>query len=466
MEINLTTLNKNSESETLELKESLDSKAIETIGAFANTNGGTILVGVRDDGHITGVVIGDTTLEDWAQKMQAKIQPRFMPSITSHVQNGRTVIAIKVQRSDRPIGVDGRFIKRVGRTNQMMAPDEVRHRLLATSKITWDGIVEERASFADLDSAAITKFISMLNSAKRRTIPTGEPEITTLEKLALAEEGRPTRAAILLFGKNPRRFFHSAYIKAGRFKSHTLIVDDKEFDGNLFEQIEHAMSWFQNRLETKFIIGQPTYQGKKREANNLVQREEIWEYPLSALREAVLNAVCHRDYTSLANTTLRLYDDHLEIWNPGSLTPALRPEQLLQPHNSYPPNRLIADSFFNAGMIEKWGTGTVRIGDALKEQNLVPPVFDISMSETFKIIMSAIGIYDEQRLQQLGLNERQIKGIQHLLKGNRMTNTQYQNLVGASRATVSRDLSQLVDQGFISREGTTGKGTFYQLAQK
>ena len=150
MKIDLSKLNKNSESESLEFKESFDSKVLETIGAFANAIGGTILVGVRDDGHVTGILLGHNSLEEWAQKMQAKIQPRFLPSIVSHDHGGRTVVAITVDRSDSPVSVDGRFFKRVGRTNQMMSPEEVRQRLLATGNATWDSQLEERATMEDL----------------------------------------------------------------------------------------------------------------------------------------------------------------------------------------------------------------------------------------------------------------------------------------------------------------------------
>ncbi len=178
----------------------------------------------------------------------------------------------------------------------------------------------------------------------------------------------------------------------------------------------------------------------------------------------MVNAVCHRDYTSAANTTIRLYDDHLEIWNPGTLTHQLRPEQLLMPHNSFPPNRLIAESFYNAGIIENWGTGTIRIAEALKEQRLVPPKFDVSMTECFRVIFDKTDLYNEQRLKDLGLNARQIKAIRHLCENEDLTNAQYQRLCAVSKPTVTRDLSDLVERGLIVREGATGKGTRYKLS--
>lgn len=144
MELDLSQLNEHSESETLELKESFDSKTLETIGAFANTNGGTILIGVRDDGHVTGIILGKNTLEEWAQKMQSKIQPRFLPSMIKKTYKGRVVIVITINRATSPISVDGRQFKRVGRTNQLMSSEEYKQRLLSSGSVSWDGAMEPR----------------------------------------------------------------------------------------------------------------------------------------------------------------------------------------------------------------------------------------------------------------------------------------------------------------------------------
>ena len=462
MEIDLSQLDEHSESETLELKESFDSKTLETIGAFANTNGGTILIGVRDDGHIMGITIGKNTLEEWAQKMQSKIQPRFLPSMIKKTYKGRTLIIIIINRATSPISVDGRQFKRVGRTNQLMSSEEYRQKLLASGSSGWDNSVEDSATITDLDETAIDEFIAGLKKVGRRTIPATAAPMVVLEKLRLLREGKPTRAAILLLGKDPKRFYPSAYIKAGRFKSPITIVDDKEFDGNILQQVDKAMAWFQDRLETKLIIGKSkTSGGQKLSGRALAQREEVWQYPLNALREGVVNAICHRNYTSLAATTIRLYDDRLEIWNPGRLPIQLSPEDLLHEHDSFPPNRLIAETFYNLEMIEQWGSGTVRIADLLKRQSLPPPEFDVSLPDTFKLIMRS----GKKEARKLQLNERQYKVIEYLQSAETLTNAQYQGLFKTSKPTATRDLAELVDKGLLLKEGTRGKGTIYRLVE-
>lgn len=462
MLIDFSKLDNNSESETLELKQSFDNKALETIGAFANTTGGTILIGVRDDGRVTGVTLGSTTLEEWAQKMQSKLQPRQLPSITSHNVEGRTVVSITVKRCEDVMSVDGRYIKRVGRTNQAMSPTDVKQRLLASGNASWDNQIEPDATIDDLDQQAIKDFISKIKECGRRTVPGKEQTSSILNKLELTKDGKPTRAAILLLAKNPQRFYFSAYIKAGRFKSPTTIVDDKEFGGTLFQQLESVMDWFRDRLATKLLIGSKKLPSLP--SGSLAQRQEVWEYPLDALREAVTNALCHRDYTSPAATTMRLYDDHLEIWNPGFLPFQLTLDDLLREHDSYPTNKLIASCFFNVGLIERWGAGTLLIANALKAQEQPPPTFDDSHQHTFRLTLQAGAEVHDVASIETELNERQLKTLAYLRTNDSLTAAQYQDLFDTSRATATRDLTALARRGIIAPI-SRGKFRAYRLVE-
>jgi ATP-dependent DNA helicase RecG len=464
LKIDLATLTSGSESETLEFKESFDSKVLETIGAFANANGGTILIGVRDDGHINGIVIGSNSLEEWAQKMQAKIQPRFLPSITTHKHGGRTVAVITVERADSLISVDGRFFKRVGKTNQVMSPEELRQRLVATGNSTWDRQIEKNATMEDLDSQAVDDFIFRVRECGRKVVPKKESAATTLRKLGLVENGCPTRAALLLLGSNPQRIFMSAYIKAGRFKSPTDIIDDKEFHGTLFQQLDDTMAWFRDRLQMRILIGSKKLPGLPQ--GKLAERQDVWEYPLDALREAMANALCHRDYFSGAAIMVRLYDDHLTISNPGPLFYKLSADDLLREHDSYPPNKLIAESFFNVGLIERWGGGTLLIADALNAQGQSPPVFDAASPYTFKLTVFTLAHKQKSEIEKMGLNERQLQALDYLRKNQTITSAIFQELFDASKPTATRDLSELVNKGLIIREGKTGKGTNYRMAER
>lgn len=288
------------ESETIEFKETLNNEAIETIGAFANARGGIILIGVRDNGTICGFQTGRKSLEDIAHRVQEVTDPRLQPSLTIVSLEGQNILVIQVEKSSGvPISVRGRFFKRSGRTNQRMSHEEIMRRMVKSSGLSWDVQPEIDATLKDIDTQLVKRFTEASNQLGRRPVPEQAIIKEILEKLDLIQDGTPTRAALLLFGHQPNKFFPSAFLKLGRFRSPTVIVDDREVYGSLIHQLDETMSWFRERLATEFTIaGKP-------------EREVRWEYPLNAIREAVINLLCHRDYTNGAHSQIRLYDDHL-----------------------------------------------------------------------------------------------------------------------------------------------------------
>ena len=185
---------------------------------------------------------------------------------------------------------------------------------------------------------------------------------------------------------------------------------------------------------------------------------EPLEYPEAALREAILNAIIHKDYSS-TYTFLRVYDDRLHLWNPGVLPEELTIEELKIAHSSYPRNRNIANVFFKAGYIESWGRGTNKIIDACIEADLPEPIIEEEqggISVTFQK-----DIYTEDFLQKQDLEKRQITALLHIKEFGAISNSQYQKLTGVSKRTATRDLQQLFLEGFIQKEGITGRGTVY-----
>jgi len=442
------------ESQICEFKTSFQEEVLETIGAFANAQGGEIIIGVSPDGAICGVALGRKSLEDWANKIREATDPRIQPSIDIIENKNKKVAVIKIEPSTTglPVSVKGRFFKRVGRTNQRMSHTEIVRRLLASTGSSWDAEVDTEASFTDLDQNQIGFFIKQLRNVGRRPIPKEASHKDILEKLNLLKKGIPTRTALLLLGKYPTRYFPSAYIKLGRFRSQTLIVDDKRIDGNILTQIDEAMSWFRERFETEFIItGKP-------------QRDVIWEYPLDAVREAIINAVCHRDYRMNINIQVRLHDDRLEIWNAGALPTPLTPADLIHDHDSIPRNTLLAESLFYCGLIENWGSGTTRMAKLLVDAGLELPEFSTIHPDRLRVIFHK-DRFSKERLHKLDLSARQISAVQQARSKGRITNQEYQALLGVSERTSTRELNELVALGILFRHGTTGKGTYYALQE-
>lgn len=440
------------ESELVEFKESFGDEALETIGAFSNTRGGTVFIGVKDSGEVCGLHIGKKTLEDMANRIHDATDPRLHPSLSIMQYGKKSLIVILVAPATRsPVSIRGRYFRRSGRTNQRMSHEEIMQRMVASTGKSWDAMVEPNTTIEDLDNERIEQFIQAVNKIGRRPIPKQVLGHEFLRKMELICDGTPTRAALLLFGKNPESYFSSAFLKMGRFRSPTLIVDDREAHGTLFDQLEEATNWFRERLETAFIIsGKP-------------ERDVHWEYPLSAIREAVVNVLCHREYESHTHSQIRLYDDRLEIWNPGGLPSSLTPDLLLREHDSIPRNRKIAEAFFFAGLIERWGSGTLRMATELEAAGMPLPTFT-SESGRFRLIFHK-ETNTEDRLRNMGLSERQLLAVFYLKEHKTISNTEYQKIAGVSKRTASRELKELKSKNILvsQGQGSRGRGKIYTL---
>ena len=212
------------------------------------------------------------------------------------------------------------------------------------------------------------------------------------------------------------------------------------------------LGWLRERLQTRF------------EVTGRLQREVIWGYPLEAVREAIVNAVCHRNYLSTAHIQVRLYDDRLEIWNPGGLPAPLTPADLLRDHDSIPRNPKIAAAFFFAGLVEQWGTGTIRMAAALKEAGHSEPEFDVKTVGRFRVILRQ-GPTVKARLEELGLNNRQLQLMAYVREHGRVTNRAYRELTGLSDEAARKEIAGLLDLGLLEQIGK-GCSTAYVLKKQ
>ncbi|WP_430640304.1 ATP-binding protein [Calditerrivibrio nitroreducens] len=195
-------------------------------------------------------------------------------------------------------------------------------------------------------------------------------------------------------------------------------------------------------------------------------RKDIWEYPLEALREAVINALIHRDYLDTAPIRIKIYEDKITIWNLGKLMPPLTVEMLKQEHSGYHRNRFITAVFYYAGLIEKCVSGTIRIIQLCKEQGLPEPEFmetPIGIG-AFPITFNK-DIYTEEQLRKLELNERQIKAEMYVNGKGKITNKEYREISNLKERFATIVLNNLVNKGILVKYGTTGRGTYYAVAK-
>lgn len=448
----LSELLKKGESETVEFKENLDKEAIETVGAFANTNGGIILIGVFDSGKVNGIQIGKGTLNDWTNQISLSTEPRIIPEIEQNEIETKSVVIIRIKEFPiKPVSVKGRCFRRVGTSNRMMTPQEIAQMHLHSTGMSWDAFPSRDASIDDIDFEKVKRYIKKANVTGRRKIEDDENSLQVLEKLELIREGLPTWAAILLFRKDSKRFLSQAALHCGRFKEETIVIDDRMIETTIIEQIEEVMDFIRKNTNVRFVItGKP-------------ERDEIWDYPLESLREAVVNAVCHRDYADNSEIQLKIYDNRLTIWNPGGLPFGMTINELYNPnHSSKLRNKLIGQTFYDIELIEKYGSGIGRIISACKKAGLPIPVFEERFGG-FLVIFNK-DIYTEEYLMKLGFNERQIKAVMYVKEKGGIANKEYQQLLpNISRVTATRDLTKLVGKGIFEVVGNGKRGLHYIL---
>lgn len=296
------------ESQTVELKESFDNEAIETAVAFANTKGGDILIGVSDKKQVKGVQIGNDTLKDWANRISQSTEPRVIPEVEISEIEGKTIVAIRIKEFPiKPVSLKGKYFRRVGNSNRAMTHQEIAQLHFDSAGMSWDKLPARDASLEHLDLEKVKRYLQKANESGRRKIEGDEDPLQILEKLELLKDRKPAWAAVLLFRKDTKSFRSQATIHCGRFKEETIVIDDRMIEGTLLDQIKEVMDFIRKNIKVQFVItGKPA-------------REEKWDYPLEALREAVINAACHRDYTAPSNIEVHIYDNELTIWNPGGL---------------------------------------------------------------------------------------------------------------------------------------------------
>jgi predicted HTH transcriptional regulator len=313
-----------------------------------------------------------------------------------------------------------------------------------------------KASLDDIDADALADFVHKARHERQFPLPEHTPVADVLTHLNLLDAGRPTHAAMLLFAANPQRFIPAAEIRCMHFHGTQVqrpVPFYRIYKGTLFEQVEHAAD-FVLSVTNRAV-------GTRAES---IQAPVTYEIPPDVIREAVINAVAHRDYAAAGEAIqVSVFADRVEVWNPGTLLPPLTPADLRKAHRSVARNPRLCDALFQAHYIEKYGTGTLMMIDQCRRHGLPEPRFAQDGHE-FMLTLWRHWLTPE-RLAALGLNDRQRQALDLLRGQGRITNTEYQAAFQVAKRTAHRDLAELAEKGLVEKVGSTGKGTYYVLAQ-
>jgi len=412
--------------------------------AFANAKGGTVLVGVADDGAVRGVTLGKETLNEWLGQVKSSTSPTIIPDIEAFDIDDRTVVAIRISEYPiKPINTRGKYFKRIASSSHKLSLNEITDLYMQSLQLSWDAYEAPREDLNSLSVSKIEQFIDQVNQCDRFTLD--KSPLRALEKLKYIVNNRPTWAAMLLFANNPLRH----HIHIGRLKTPTIIIDDRQITDTLFDAVEQAMKFLISHIRVAF------------EFDGSLQRKERFAYPLPALREALLNAVVHRDYANSSDIQIKIYDDQITIFSPGKLYGGLTIEEIkTDSYQSHIRNKLIAEAFYLTKNIEKYGSGFIRIR---KELKLYPEVnFDVEeMGGGILVTFSTLTSINE------GVNEGVSEGVRNLLIciGNKpgLRIPELSEQLHTPTKTIERWIKKLRDENRIVFKGASKTGGYFMV---
>ena len=480
-------MNLGNENETVEFKKSTSElkEGIASIAAMLNKHGsGTLYFGVKNNGDVCGLQVSDVTLREIGQAIDQSIEPRIHPTIESLIdEEGNSYIHITFNGTDTPYSCKGIFRSRVSDSDIVMSAHEVRRMAAdAENRVNpWDRR-PSGLSLDDIDEATLQDYIKRGNNCGRITFAYDGKE-NTLVRLGLMNDGLITNAAGVLFSQRT-----SPILKMGIFANHERIdiLDIQQERGNLFQLVRKAEFYVLSNIRRRV------------EFDGSIERIEIPELPMEAVREAIINAFTHRSYRDRASIQIEIYPDSVEILSPGWFPVGHTPEEHLQGNNlsSQGPNELIAEALFRSKDIESFATGMPRMQKLCNDAN-VPLHYEKILSGTkvvfgrpdpFASSMQAMAsngkqwqamasiCQNRQESARIGKNRQESAETTNLLDENELKvyiflqekpNSKTKDVVDGAEIkprTAASVLLRLIDKGLVIKKGA-GKNTTYSLVE-
>ena len=428
----------------------------ECLVAFANSSGGLVVFGLDS----TGLLVDQVLPED-AESVLHQAISMCQPPVIGHWQNIPTaqgdLIGIRVNRSDDLHTLeDGRVLVRSGKQNRPLSGAEITELAATHTAGDYEEASVPGATVEDFDEAIIDEYLR-----KREERGAGQT-VSRMELLfeigAVTADGLPTVAGILLFGKNPQAYLPQSGALFVRFPNTEPRNEQggagygrrDDIRGPLPRVVEKLWNTVWDEMRVGAVV-------------KGLERTELQEYPSFAVREAIINAVCHRDYrTKGRRIEVRMYTDRLEVISPGGLPGYMTLENLIEEH--YSRNPRIVSGLFQWGYIEELGLGIDLMYEEMAQAGHAPPKFkDTGYSFTVTLSNKQTNAKPPPAKWTNSMNERQARALAHVRENGSITNREYQTLCdGVSAETLRRDLSDLVTKGLLLKIGSK-KGTYYIL---
>jgi len=461
----LLNLLKEGESEHLAFRLFFGREAIETLVAFANSQGGVLLLGVTELKEIKGIADARENVNQWIQEVQSRTTPPILPHIEIIEIEGKLIAGIAVAEYPvKPVAFEGKYYRRYIKFNKELTTREAFEFRRLSLLSRWDSNLRPEKTITDLSIKKIYQVIERI-SRKKQCLP--EEPFTFLRKYGLTEGESITNACRLLFLPDGEP---ETTIELGRFSSPTVTSDSLTLKTDLFTEAEEAV-----RFICKHIC-------KEKQPEASIQ----WQYPLEAIRELVVNMIIHRDYSSDYHSIIKIFDGYIEFYNPGAFPDDISIKNLFS--NGYisrPRNPQIAELFKDAGMFEEYGSGIRQIWTVFVNSGLRPPEFiklpDRLIVRVFGDISTNASIHQEKpettidsskikyepeqpKEETVNFSNREHRIIRLIIKDNHIPLIEIAQTLNVSKRTVLRDLKNLKKERVIERIGNEKSG-YWKIIQ-
>lgn len=430
----------------------------ETLVAMANGSGGTVLLGISTPSGLLHGLKDTRTAQDLYYQAVLLTDPILVLPLPDLIEvDGVKILKIHIPKGMPAVyTLQGRFIGRDGRRNVPLNARHLRRLMVERGTVRFESTIPDHSSIDDLDSFLVKDYLSTSNLPATET-----PEDILLHRGCVQKVDsalRPTYAGLLLFGKQPQRWLPNATILAARFPGNQIGDGyiKQEIRGTLPEQLRLAERFLTDHLESEVrLIG--------------LTHQQRLEYPFEVVRELLVNAVAHRDYSLQGDSIhLNLFSDRLEIHSPGSLPGPVTLENLLEARFSR--NVVVVQVLSDLGFMERLGYGLDRVVQVLGQQNFPPPIFS-EAAGTFRVTVQKPAKQKETAVDlsvfmDIGLNPRQELALGFLAQHRRITNREFQELCPhVHMETLRRDFADLVKRGIILKIGEK-RTTYYVLKKR
>ena len=423
-----------SETQNIEYKSKWRDEFLRWICGFANAQGGTLYIGKDDNGNVVGVDDAKKLMEDLPNKITTILG--IIAAVNLHWTEQGEYIEIVVEPHTNPVNYKGEYHYRSGSTKQKLKGNALDTFLLKKQGKRWDSVPVPEVRVSDLKQETFDFFRKKGIKNKRLDEDTlTDSNELLLENLQLIEKQYLKRSTVLLFHPKPEKFVTGAYVKIGYFESDSDLRFQDEIHGNLFEQVEKTI----DLLFTRYIKAMISYEG--------IYRVETYEYPEDAIREAIHNAIAHKDYSGSIPIQISVYADKIMIWNYGQLPEDWTMDDLLKKHSSRPYNPDIANAFFRIGYIESWARGMEKMKNQCIEANIPIPAISAKGHDFWIVFRKGIDF------STFNLNERQLDALKFFKGLGEIPASEYMKRYNVSERTARYDLSKLVENNLISKHG-------------